>query len=84
MQILTPNNWTEVWELGEGLKRAEEKGDHIGRLESQLFQTSGSSQRLSYQSGIIHRLVRDPWHIYSIYRRGLPGLASVGEDAPNP
>jgi hypothetical protein len=48
--------------------------------QCQLTWTPGSSQRLSHQLKSIHGLVQGPWHICS---RGLPCLASVGEDAPN-
>ena len=36
---------------------------------------------MSYQRKSICRLALGPWHIFNT---GLPFLASVGEDAPNP
>jgi hypothetical protein len=36
---------------------------------------------LGHQPGTIHQLIWDPQHIYS---RGLLGLDSIREDAPNP
>ena len=45
--------------------------------------TSGVGSRFGLQEDIkiAYTTGQGPWHIYS---RGLPGLASVGEDVPNP
>jgi hypothetical protein len=43
--------------------------------------TDLDSQDLSdTEPGSKQQLIREPWHIYS---RGLPGLVSVRDDAPN-
>jgi hypothetical protein len=49
--------------------------------QSQMSRFPKISQTLSHQPDRIHQLIGSPWHIYS---RGLPGLDSVREDAPNP
>jgi hypothetical protein len=49
--------------------------------QSPLTWTPKISRTLSHQPGCRHQLLWYPRHIYS---RGLPGLASVREDAPNP
>jgi hypothetical protein len=49
--------------------------------QSQLTWTPKISQTLSHQPGSTQQLMWGQWHTYS---RGLPGLASVREDAPNP
>jgi hypothetical protein len=68
-------------ELGEGLKKLKEREIPYEEHQSQLTWTPRSSQRLRHQLGSIHRLVQVTQYIY---RRGLPGLASVTEDSPNP
>ena len=47
----------------------------------QLIQTPGTSQRLSHQPKSIQGLIQGPQHIFS---RGLPCLALIGKDVPNP
>jgi hypothetical protein len=81
--ILTPNQWTEVGDLcgwiRERLDEAKEDGNRIGRP---VVSTGNPeiSQTISHQPGSMYELIQGPQHIYS---RGLPGLASVGEDVPN-
>jgi hypothetical protein len=83
MQISAPNQWTEAanpccWIR---LKEFEEKGDPIGgpavliNLDPQDLSNTGPPNR--------HHTPADmrPQHIYS---RGLPGLCSFRDDAPNP
>jgi hypothetical protein len=69
-------------ELGEGLKELKGIGTpYEESTQYQLTQTPQSSQRWNHQTKSIQGLVCGPWHICS---RGLPCLASVGEDVPNP
>ena len=68
-------------ELGEGLKALKGIGTPQEDQQCQLTWTPGSCQRLSHQLKSEHGLDAGPWHIYS---RGLPCLASVGEETPNP
>lgn len=49
-------------------------------LQCQLTWIRGSSQRLSDHPKSMHRLVQGQEHIY---HRGLPHLASAGEDVSN-
>ena len=48
--------------------------------QSELTWTPEIPQTLDHQSGSIHQLIRCSQHIY---KRGLLGLGSVREDAPN-
>jgi hypothetical protein len=63
------------------IEGTEVDSNPIEKNRGQLAWTPGISQRLSHHPKSIHRLVQGPWHICS---RGLPCLASVEEDAPNP
>jgi hypothetical protein len=53
----------------------------IGRTTVLTNQAPQNSQRLSYKPKSMHGLVLEPQYIFS---RGLPCLASKGEDVPNP
>jgi hypothetical protein len=74
-------SWGLLWlNLGKG-ERSWGGGWPPNKISSyQITQTPEISQTLRHQPGSIEELVRGPWNIYS---RGLPGLASVGEE-PNP
>ena len=69
-------------ELGERLKTLKDENGTTPQEDQQcqLTWTSWSSQKLGHQSKSICRLVQGRYHIW---RRGLPCLYSVGEDAPN-
>jgi hypothetical protein len=89
MQILTASHWTEVRDpygrVRERTEAAEEDINPLGRPTVSTSQTPGSSQRLNHHQGVhmdrVQGLVHEPWYICS---RGLPCLASVGENAVNP
>ena len=68
-------------ELEKGLKALKQMATPQEYQWCQLTSTPGSSQGLSHKPKSILRLVWGSWHICS---KGLPYLASVGEDAPNP
>jgi hypothetical protein len=68
-------------ESGKGLKELKEMAIPQEDEQGQLTWTPGSSQRLRNQPKSIHWPVQSPWHLRN---RGLPCLASVGQDAPNP
>jgi hypothetical protein len=70
-----------VEELGEGLKALKGMGTPQEDQQNQLAWTSWGSQRLRHQSKSIYELDRGLQHTCS---RGLPCLALVGEDVPNP
>ena len=74
MQIFTSNQWTEAGDpcgwIREKLEVAKEEDDPIGR--------PAVSTNLD-QPGSIYQLICGSQHI----NRGLPGLDSVREDAPN-
>ena len=71
----------EEWEEElKGLKGLNRMTTPQEDQQCQLTQTLGSSQRLSHQPKSIHRLVHGPWCIWG---RGLPCLASVGENVSN-
>ena len=85
MHIFTAKHWKEVrvpygrvWERIEGTK---EDGNSIGRLRMSTNLDPWELPRLSHQAKHTQRLVQSPQHICS---RGLPCLASVGEDVSNP
>jgi hypothetical protein len=92
MQILASNQWMEArdpcdWIGGWGmLEEAEEEGQPHGKTSSLNWPRPPRSLRhlrclTRQQPGSIHQMIWGPQHIYS---RGLPGLASVREDVPNP
>jgi hypothetical protein len=66
-------------ELKEGLKELEGDGNFIERL---TVSTNSDPWELPEPRipKSVHGLVYGPWHICS---RGLPCMASAGEDAPN-
>jgi hypothetical protein len=64
--------------LQEGLKKLKATETQEEDQQCQLTWTTGNKQRLCYQKKNICGLVPAPWHICS------RGLASVGEDVPNP
>ena len=67
-------------ELGEGMKEPKGMATTQEEQQCQLTWTPGSSQRLCHQPKSIHVLV--PWPL-AYMSRGLPCLASMGEDAAN-
>jgi hypothetical protein len=85
MQIFAPNQWTETAEpcgwIGENLEEAEEEGNPIvGPVVSTILEP----QDLSNTRPLTRQHTPadiGPKHIYS---RGVPGLGSVREGAPNP
>jgi hypothetical protein len=84
MQILIPNQWREAGEPSGWIRKrpeeAEEEGNLIGRP---AVSTSLDPRDLSdTEPPIRQHTLADmrPQHIFS---RGLPGLATVREEAPN-
>jgi hypothetical protein len=67
------------WEQKEGFTLKPSEGDSVGLAVSTWIPKI--SQILDHQPGSIHQLIWNPQYTYS---RGLPGLGSVREDAPNP
>ena len=68
-------------ELGEGLKELKGKATLQKEQQYQIIWTPQNFQRLNYQPKSIHWWVCNPWNICS---RGLPCLALLGEDVPDP
>jgi hypothetical protein len=83
-QVLTPDHWTEVRDLYAWIRgRIEEAEREIDPIGRPAVSTNPDPRELSDTeppTRSIHRLVQGPWHICT---RGLPGLASVGEDTLN-
>jgi hypothetical protein len=85
--ILTHNLWTEVWDpygrIRGRIEEAEGKGDPIERpaVSTNLDSWEIPEINRAINQAAIHGLVQGPRHIYSTR---LPGLASAGENAPNP
>jgi hypothetical protein len=67
-------------EIGEGLKELKGMATPEEEQQCHLTWTPGSSQRLSHQPKNIHGLVHGAQHLCN---RGVPCLASVGEDVLN-
>jgi hypothetical protein len=65
-------------ELEEGLKELKGIATLYEKQQCQLTQSPQCPQRLSQKPRSVHALVHSPWHTCS---RGLPCMASVGEDA---
>jgi hypothetical protein len=70
-----------VVELGKSWKKLWSRAASWEDQQSPLTQTPKFSQKMIQRLGSILQLIWGPWHIHS---RGLPGLASVREEAPNP
>ena len=79
-QPMDRSSWTPVVELGS-LEEAEKKGDPVGGPAVSINLDPKISQTLDHQTDSIHQLIWGPQHTYS---RGLPGLCSFRDDAPNP
>jgi hypothetical protein len=85
MQIFAPNQWTEAadpygW-FREGWKKLRRRVILKENHQSQLIWTPKISQTVDHQTDSIHQLIWGPQHTYS---RGLLGLCSFRDDAPNP
>lgn len=86
MKILLPNCSTEIRDsyegIREGFKGAEGEDDHTeGPVVSTKTRSLGDPRDQVSILAAYKGCSEAPRHIYS---RGIPGLASVGEDTPNP
>jgi hypothetical protein len=84
MQIFGSNQWTEAADLycwiREGWKKLRRRVILQEDQQSQLIWIPEISQTLDHQTDSIQHLIWGPQHTYS---RGLPGLCSFRDDAPN-
>jgi hypothetical protein len=86
MQLFSPNQWSKAGDpcgwIREKLEEAEEESDPIGgpavsiNLDPRDLSDTGPQSKQHTPAGM-----RPPQHIYS---RGLPGLGSIRDNAPNP
>jgi hypothetical protein len=81
-QIFAPNQWTEAAEpccwIRDQWKKLRRRAN-LG-APAQLIWTPEICPTLDHPPGSIHQLIWFPQHTYS---RGIPGLCSFRDDAPN-
>ena len=85
MQVLSTNHSIKIWDKYGKVKGNTEGNEGTAtpqeEQQCQLTQNHQSSYRLSQKTSSILGLVHDPKNMCS---RGLPCMASVGEDVLNP